>query len=107
MSDATSDAGAGSGGPTAAPGSGGGVRRKVDHLGRVVIPASMRRVLGIDDGDELEVRLDGEVLSMRKPRTVCTFCGGRQDLTDVLDHPVCWSCVAAVRARGRTTRPGE
>lgn len=81
-----------------------GVRRKVDHLGRVVIPASMRRVLGIGDGDELEIRLDGDVLSMAKPREACTFCGGAEDLADVLGQPVCWSCVAAVRARGREGR---
>jgi transcriptional pleiotropic regulator of transition state genes len=85
-------------------GRGRGVRRKVDHLGRVVIPASMRKVLGIEDGDELEVRLDGDTLSIAKPRESCTFCGSRQDLADVLGHPVCWSCVAAVRARGREGR---
>lgn len=81
-----------------------GVRRKVDHLGRVVIPASMRRMLGIADGDELEIRLNGEVLSIAKPKEVCTFCGTRIDLTEVLGQPVCWSCVAAVRARGREGR---
>ncbi len=90
-----------SGGPAGRP---GGVRRKVDHLGRVVIPASMRRVLEIEDGDELEVRLDGSTLSMSKPREACTFCGSTQDLTTVLQRPVCWSCVAAVRARGREGR---
>lgn len=82
------------------------MRRKVDHLGRVVIPASMRRVLGITDGDELEIKLDGHVLSMAKPREACTFCGTRTDLTEVLGNPVCWSCVAAVRARGREGRQG-
>ncbi len=82
-----------------------GVRRKVDHLGRVVIPASMRRILGIVDGDELEVRLVGETLSLRKPHEVCTFCGAGEDLAVVLGHKVCWSCVAAVRARGREGRP--
>lgn len=86
------------GGRSSAP---GGVRRKVDHLGRVVIPASMRRVLGIGDGDEVEVRLDGDVLRLRKPREACVFCGSDQELSAVLEQPVCWSCVAAVRARGR------
>lgn len=81
-----------------------GVRRKVDHLGRVVIPASMRRVMGLVEGDELEVRLDGDVLSMAKPREACTFCGTTEELTAVLGHRVCWSCVAAVRARGREGR---
>lgn len=80
------------------------MRRKVDHLGRVVIPASMRRVLGIVDGDELEVRLDGTTLWISKPRVACTFCGTHSDLSDVLGHKVCWSCVAAVRARGREGR---
>ena len=64
----------------------------------------MRRVLGIGDGDELEIRLDGDTLSIAKPRESCAFCGSRQDLTEVLGHPVCWSCVAAVRARGREGR---
>lgn len=80
------------------------MRRKVDHLGRVVIPASMRRVLDIGDGDELEIRLEGDVLSMTKPRESCTFCGSVEDLAEVLGQPVCWSCVAAVRARGREGR---
>ncbi|MGI9015842.1 MAG: AbrB/MazE/SpoVT family DNA-binding domain-containing protein [Euzebya sp.] len=85
-------------------GPGRGVRRKIDHLGRVVIPASMRRILAIVDGDELEIRLTGETLNLRKPRETCTFCGSDQDLTEVLGQPVCWSCVAAVRARGREGR---
>lgn len=78
----------------------GGVRRKVDHLGRIVIPASMRRVLGITDGDELEVRLDGAEVLLRKPRVRCTFCGSTTELRELLGQPVCWSCAAAVAAMG-------
>ncbi|MEE8601749.1 AbrB/MazE/SpoVT family DNA-binding domain-containing protein [Euzebya tangerina] len=89
---------------TAGSGSGRGVRRKVDDLGRIVIPASMRRVLGIIEGDELEVRLAGDTVSLAKPRTTCTFCDSPDDLSEVLNRPVCWSCVAAVRARGREGR---
>ncbi len=36
-----------------------GIRRKVDDLGRVVIPASMRRSLGIGVGDEVEISVAG------------------------------------------------
>lgn len=86
-------------------GQGQGVRRKIDHLGRVVVPASMRRVLGLVDGEELEIRLVGEAVELRRPRELCTFCGSDQDLSVVLGRPVCWSCVAAVRARGREGRP--
>ena len=87
-----------------------GVRRKVDHLGRVVIPASMRRVLGIVDGDELEVRMTDASVVIRKPREACTFCGATIELREVLGNPLCWSCMAAVvaaRQEERTATPGS
>jgi len=44
-----------------------GIVRKIDDLGRIVIPAEMRRVLGINEGDELEISLDGDHVAI-KPR---------------------------------------
>lgn len=42
-----------------------GIVRKIDDLGRIVIPAEMRRVLGIQEGDELEISLDGDHVEVR------------------------------------------
>ncbi len=42
-----------------------GIVRKIDDLGRIVIPAEMRRVLGIQEGDELEIALDGDHIEIR------------------------------------------
>lgn len=42
-----------------------GIVRKIDDLGRIVIPAEMRRVLGIKEGDELEITLDGDHVEIR------------------------------------------
>ncbi len=42
-----------------------GIVRKIDDLGRIVIPAEMRRVLGIKEGDELEITLDGNHVEIR------------------------------------------
>lgn len=42
-----------------------GIVRKIDDLGRIVIPAEMRRVLGIREGDELEISLDGDHVEIR------------------------------------------
>ena len=42
-----------------------GIVRKIDDLGRIVIPAEMRRVLGIRVGDELEISLDGDHVEIR------------------------------------------
>lgn len=71
----------------------------MDDLGRVVIPASMRKVLGIGVGDELDVRLEGEVLVFARPSTTCTFCGSDLHLDALHGKPVCWSCLAALRRK--------
>ena len=42
-----------------------GIVRKIDDLGRIVIPAEMRRVLGVEQGDELEISLEGETVMIR------------------------------------------
>ena len=42
-----------------------GIVRKIDDLGRIVVPAEMRRVLGIREGDELEIALDGDHVEIR------------------------------------------
>lgn len=83
-----------------------GIRRKVDDLGRVVIPASMRKSLGIGVGDEVEISVDDDRLMLVKPAEVCTFCGSERDLGSFRDKMVCWSCAAALRALDRE-RSGE
>lgn len=42
-----------------------GIVRKIDDLGRIVIPAEMRRVLGVQEGDELEITLNGRHIEIR------------------------------------------
>ena len=85
----------------------GGVRRKVDDLGRVVIPASMRKTLGIADGDLVEFRLEADEVVIRKPAVACVFCGSDQHLRLVFDKPVCWSCLSALRATGASSPSAE
>jgi len=52
-----------------------GIVRKIDDLGRVVIPAEFRRVLGVEEGDELEISLEGDHVAIRPrlPRVVAQF----------------------------------
>ena len=78
-----------------------GIRRKVDDLGRVVIPASMRRSLGIGVGDEVEISVDEGRLLLVKPAEACTFCGTADNLGSFREKVVCWSCTAALRALDR------
>lgn len=86
--------------------SGSGIRRKVDDLGRVVIPASIREQLDIADGTELEVSVDGDRVVLARPASACVFCGGDEQVETFRSRAVCWSCMAAIRALDRE-RSGE
>lgn len=74
-----------------------GIRRKVDDLGRIVIPASMRRSLGIAEGDVLEVAVDGDTVILAKPVDRCVFCGQDEaPLEPFRGRTLCRGCVLAV-----------
>jgi transcriptional pleiotropic regulator of transition state genes len=78
-----------------------GIRRKVDDLGRVVIPSSIRKMLGITEGDLVEIYMDGHRVVLTLPEEQCTFCGSSINLETFRGKVVCWSCTAALRAKDR------
>jgi transcriptional pleiotropic regulator of transition state genes len=78
-----------------------GIRRKVDDLGRVVIPSSIRKMLGIAEGDLVEIHVDGDRVVFSLPREQCTFCGSYLHLETFRGKVICWSCTAALRAKDR------
>lgn len=53
-----------------------GMIRKVDELGRIVLPIELRRNLDIAERDELEIFVDNETILLRKREASCIFCGG-------------------------------
>jgi transcriptional pleiotropic regulator of transition state genes len=52
-----------------------GIVRRIDDLGRIVIPAELRHVLGVREGDQLEITLEGDHIAIRPrlPRLVAQF----------------------------------
>lgn len=58
-----------------------GIVRKIDELGRVVIPKELRRVYGIKEGDAMEIFVDNDEIILRKytPSDGCTLCGSIAD----------------------------
>ena len=58
-----------------------GVVRKVDRLGRVVIPIELRRNLDIEEKDALEIFIEGEQIILKKYAPACIFCGQAKDIT--------------------------
>jgi transcriptional pleiotropic regulator of transition state genes len=71
-----------------------GIARKIDDLGRVVLPVEMRRALGLDAGDAVDIALDDNTVVMRKVESRCTFCGGSEGLRAFRGRQVCASCVS-------------
>ena len=73
-----------------------GVVRRIDDLGRVVIPAEYRKVLGIRVGDELDLTLEGDALVLRPLREACALCGGVSALQVFRTALVCGECRTAL-----------
>lgn len=73
-----------------------GIVRKLDPLGRIVIPKEIRKVLGINDGDSLEIaKVDNEVV-VRKYIKGCIFCGSDKDVVKFNGAVVCDGCRKAL-----------
>ena len=58
-----------------------GIVRKVDELGRLVLPIEMRRVLDIAEKDAVEIYAEGDSIILRKFQPFCTFCGSLSSLS--------------------------
>lgn len=69
-----------------------GIVRKVDELGRIVIPIELRRTLGIDIKDSLEIFVDGSQIVLKKYEPTCIFCGTAKDLVNFKGKNVCPNC---------------
>ena len=69
-----------------------GIVRKVDELGRIVLPIELRRTLDIAEKDAIEIYVDGESIILKKYEPVCTFCGESNDLFTFEGKNVCKSC---------------
>lgn len=75
-----------------------GIVRKVDELGRIVLPIELRRVLNIEIKDPLEIYVDGESIMLKKYTPACIFCGNAMEVKRVHDKNVCSECLGLIKA---------
>ena len=74
-----------------------GIVRKVDELGRVVIPIELRRTLGIELRDPLEIYVEGENIIFKKYEPACVFCGDARNITHYKGKNVCANCIEELK----------
>lgn len=70
-----------------------GIVRKVDELGRIVLPIELRRVLDIADKDPLEIYFDETEIVLQKYEPACVFCGNARGMKHYHGKNVCNICI--------------
>ena len=74
-----------------------GVVRKLDSLGRIVIPIEIRQNFAIAEGDPLEIYVDEEKVVLAKYQPVCIFCGKERNLRTFKKKKICSSCRGRIK----------
>ncbi|MBK6090231.1 AbrB/MazE/SpoVT family DNA-binding domain-containing protein [Ruminococcus difficilis] len=72
--------------------------REIDKLGRIVISKDIRKHLGIEPGDVLQINTEGESIIIKKAEKKCIFCNGEDDLREFEGKTVCAGCLERLRA---------
>ena len=71
-----------------------GIVRKIDKLGRIVLPIELRRTLNINIKDPIEIYVDGEFILLKKYEPACIFCGNAKDVKNLHGKNICAECVS-------------
>ncbi len=70
-----------------------GIVRKLDELGRIVLPIELRRTLDIAERDELEIYLEDDKVVLKKYEPSCIFCSSTRGLVTYRGKNVCTACI--------------
>ena len=76
-----------------------GIVRKVDELGRIVLPIEMRRTLDIAERDALEIFVDGDNIILKKYQPACIFCENTKDIIRYKGKNICPDCINKLKTR--------
>ena len=75
-----------------------GIVRKVDELGRIVLPIEMRRTLDIAEKDALEIYVEGSSVILKKYKPSCIFCDPAKDVSEFKGKNVCPKCLKELKS---------
>lgn len=74
-----------------------GIVRKIDELGRIVLPIELRRNLDIGEKDAVEIYVEEESIILKKYKSSCVFCGNTQGIMEFKNKNVCADCMALLK----------
>lgn len=70
-----------------------GIVRKIDDLGRIVIPKELRKTLSLEIGDGIEIYTEGEMVLLKKYAPACVFCGEARGVSHYKGKNICLKCM--------------
>ena len=73
-----------------------GIVRKVDELGRIVLPIELRRTLNIEVKDALEIYVYDNTIMLKKYEPACVFCGSADGVVDFKGKNICEHCIKEI-----------
>ena len=73
-----------------------GIVRRLDELGRIVLPIELRRTMDLGEKDPLEIFIDGDSIVLRRYQPNCIFCGDSKRLIEYKGKVVCRKCAQAI-----------
>ena len=73
-----------------------GIVRKIDELGRVVLPSELRRTMDLNVRDEVEIYLEEDKIILKKYEPACIFCGGHCNLVNYRGRNICMDCIGSL-----------
>jgi transcriptional pleiotropic regulator of transition state genes len=76
-----------------------GIVRKIDELGRIVLPIETRRQLGLDAKDGVEIFVDEDKIILKKYEPCCLFCGDGDNVVVFRDKKVCKKCLSEMQEK--------
>jgi transcriptional pleiotropic regulator of transition state genes len=74
-----------------------GITRKVDELGRIVLPIELRRTLDIAEKDPIEIYVEGNSIILKKYELACVFCGNPENIILFKDKNICPACMSHLK----------
>jgi len=76
-----------------------GIVRKIDDLGRIVLPRELRKVLEINERDSIEIFTEGRCIMLQKYEPSCIFCGNSENVSEYKGRNICASCMSELKGK--------
>lgn len=74
-----------------------GIVRKVDQLGRIVLPKSLRKRYLMNEGDPVEILVQGDHIILERYKPKCVFCSNQENVVEYNSRYICNDCLVDMK----------